>query len=75
MPQEYRMLKDAKLEPKATAGTAVYLLREWDYGLAGDDSRMTGVEHVSVTLDPDGGYPSFTVPRADITPVTPDQQT
>lgn len=43
-------------------GTMVYSLAMSDYGCANSDSRLTGVEHTSVTLDKDGGYPSFTVP-------------
>lgn len=50
----------------AKAGDTVYSLRFPDYGLASDDTRMTGVEHRSVTLDPDGGYPSFTHPAAEL---------
>jgi hypothetical protein len=44
-------------------GDTVYHLGMHDYGLAGDDTRTTGVEHVSVTLNSDGSYPSFTIPR------------
>lgn len=50
----------------AKAGDVVYSLRFPDYGLASDDTRMTGIEHRSVTLDPDGGYPSFTHPVAEL---------
>ena len=42
-------------------GTEVYSLNGYDYGLASDDTRMTGVQHISVTLKSDGDYPSFTV--------------
>ncbi len=51
------------------AGTTVYEQKFHDYGLANDDSRLTGVEHVSVTLKSDGGYPGFTVPRHQLKPV------
>lgn len=44
-------------------GTVVYEAAMHDYGCANDDTRHTGVEHVSVSLKPDGGYPFFTVPR------------
>jgi len=43
------------------AGTVVYDSVKHDYGLASDDTRLTGVEHVSVTLNEDGDYPTFTV--------------
>jgi hypothetical protein len=69
MTASYRMLKDSDLEPAAKAGTTVYRPKGHDYGLSDDDTRMTGVIHISVTLDPDGGYPLFTVPRADVVPL------
>lgn len=69
MPQAYRVKSDSKLQPKATAGSTVYRFSGYDYGLASDDTRMTGVEHVSVTLDSAGGAPSFTIPRNDIEPL------
>lgn len=47
-------------------GTICYDFMRHDYGLASDDTRITGVPHVSVTLDPDGGYPSFTIVATDL---------
>lgn len=44
------------------AGTKVYRCTRYDYGLASDDTRMTGILHISVTLNSDGDYPSFTIP-------------
>lgn len=44
----------------------VYQCKGHDYGLASDDSRATGIEHVSVTLDPTGDYPFFTIPKTDL---------
>lgn len=44
------------------AGTVVYRQSGYDYGLSNDDSRVTGIEHVTMTLNSDGGYPGFTVP-------------
>lgn len=52
------------------AGTIVYESRGYDYGLASDDSRYTGIEHKSVTLDPTGDYPFFTVPVRDLEPLS-----
>lgn len=49
-----------------TAGTVVYPCNGYDYGLSRDDTMITGVEHVSVTTDPTGGYPFFTVPVDDL---------
>jgi len=48
------------------AGTVVYDSRKHDYGLASDDTRITGVPHISVTLDPSGDYPVFTVAEHDL---------
>ncbi|QIN99728.1 hypothetical protein bastian_115 [Salmonella phage bastian] len=45
------------------AGQTVYSLKFHDYGLASDDTRYTGIEHTSVTLDETGDYPSFTIPK------------
>lgn len=44
-------------------GTFVYDTVGHDYGLASADSRMTGVEHVTVTLKADGKPPGFTIPK------------
>lgn len=48
------------------AGTIVYPLKRHDYGLADDDTRITKIQHISVTLEEDGDYPSFTVPAYDV---------
>lgn len=45
------------------AGTVVYECVGSDYGCASDDSRIFGVRHISVTVDPKGSYPFFTVPK------------
>ncbi len=51
------------------AGTVVYDQKYHDYGLSSDDTRQTGVEHVTVTLKPDGDYPGFTVPKHQLEPI------
>jgi hypothetical protein len=48
------------------AGAIVYDQRGYDYGLASDDTRYTGIQHVSVTLNEDGDYPGFTVAERDL---------
>jgi hypothetical protein len=48
------------------AGDTIYYCTGSDYGLANDDTLMTGIQHVSMTRDPSGGYPFFTIPREDI---------
>ena len=63
-------MKRYRLKTKGTcgqeAGTICYPFRGYDYGLASDDTRYSGREHISVTLDPDGGIPSFTVAKDDL---------
>ncbi len=65
-PTRYRMLSDSKIQAEAVAGTLVYKCKFHDYGLAGDDTRMTGIEHISVSLTEDGDYPFFTVPKVQL---------
>lgn len=62
MTKKYTLTQDYGTSPDAKAGTVVYRLAKSDYGLARDDTDATGIPHVSVTLNPDGDYPSFTVP-------------
>ncbi len=64
--RSYIMLCDSDLENDVRAGDTVYELAAYDYGLANDDTRYTGIAHISVTLKPDGDYPSFTVPVRDL---------
>jgi hypothetical protein len=60
------MKVNAANEAKATAGTIVFACAKHDYGLARDDTRMTGVPHISVTMKSDGDYPFFTVPEDSV---------
>lgn len=62
----YRVIVDSEIEPRAVAGMIVYRCKGWDYGMANDDTRLTGIEHISVTLDAGGGYPFFTIPKRDL---------
>jgi len=64
--QRYRVLKDAKTEPKAVAGSIVYEWTTGDYGLSADDTAVAGVPHISVTLNSNGDYPFFTIPECDL---------
>jgi len=59
----FRLLAD-RFEHQA--GAIVYDAKGYDYGLASDDTRATGKPHVSVTLEPSGDYPTFTVAVADL---------
>lgn len=53
-----RVLHD---EVKGKAGDTVYMLKQHDFGCAREDTEETGIEHISVTHNPNGGYPFFTV--------------
>jgi hypothetical protein len=55
-------------------GDVVYDLHKADYGLANDDTRYTGIEHVSVTFNEDGDYPSFTIPLEDLEVCSPEPE-
>lgn len=63
---KYIMISDSEVNQNVKKGDTVYALAKSDYGLSRDDTNYTGVVHVSVTLDADGGYPSFTVPQTDL---------
>lgn len=63
---EYTLKRTPKSNPDVKPGTKVYPATCYDYGCANDDERTTGKEHLSVTLDPNGGYPFFTVPVEDL---------
>lgn len=60
------MKKDSSVNKEVKAETIVYRLAKHDYGLSRDDTNMLGVECISVTLDPTGDYPFFTVPLNDL---------
>lgn len=44
-------------------GDVVYDQLVPDYGLANDDTRKTGIEHTTVTSNPDGQWPGKSVPK------------
>ena len=67
--KKYKLLTDSQHDPRAKKGMTVYEFMHHDYGLSRDDTIYTGVEHRSYTLDPDGGYPSFTHPVAHLTEI------
>jgi len=63
MPKRYKLLKDRF---DYVAGTIVFDQIGHDYGLASDDTEITGKEHITVTLNADEDYPGFTVPVSDL---------
>ncbi len=68
MPKAYVVLKTRILQDVvfATVGDTVFDCIKPDYGSANTDGRLTGIEHRSVTKDPDGDYPFFTIPVFDL---------
>lgn len=62
MIRQYLLLSDSTIEPSAKQGMTVYKCAKHDYGCASDDTRVTGVQHISVTFKEDGDYPFFTHP-------------
>jgi hypothetical protein len=66
--QQAYKLKSSSEITDAPAGTIVWEASGYDYGLAADDTRATGIEHVSVTLNRSGGSPFFTHPKHDLEP-------
>lgn len=66
MPQAYRVLDNSLAAQPVAVGTIVYECHGHDYGCANDDTMIRGFPHVSVTLDPQGGYPFFTIPEHDL---------
>jgi hypothetical protein len=70
VPKKYVLLDDRVIrgEVMAKRGDFVYDQIGYDYGLASDDTRWTGIEHTSVTLKENGDYPGFTVPVKHLAP-------
>ena len=63
----YRVLNINKCaNVNVKVGDIVYDCILNDYGLASDDSRITGIKYISVTKNKDGSYPSFTIPLHDL---------
>lgn len=55
--KKYRIIKGCGL------GEIVYRFNGYDYGCSSDDTRLLGKEHISVTHDPNGDIPFFTIER------------
>lgn len=69
----YKLLKDSP-RGKAKAGNIVYTYTGYDYGLARDDTEITGKEHISVVLCPDT-LPFFTIPVRDLEEISMTDET
>lgn len=65
MSAPYKLVRTDRASRSGMAvGTPLYYGSD-GYGCASDDSRVTGIEHVSVSVN-ESGVPFFTIPRADI---------
>lgn len=64
--KKYKIIRSDRAAKDVEVGTIVYDSAKHDYGLSSDDTRMTGIYHVSVTLNEDGDYPFFTIPFVDL---------
>jgi len=63
----YKIIRADRSANEATeVGDIVYESAKHDYGLASDDTDITGIYHVSVTFNEDGDYPFFTIPFEDL---------
>lgn len=66
--RSYTVKRADRAASAVQVGDVVYDCKSHDYGCANDDTRLTGIEHVSVTLKEDGDYPFFTIPSGDLEP-------
>lgn len=65
---EMKIIRADRAASPCEVGQTVYSCKGYDYGCANDDSRRLNLRHVSVTLDPEGDYPFFTIPAEDLEP-------
>lgn len=56
---------------KFQIGETVYESCLYDYGCAQDDTRVFGIEHISITKSPDGKGIFYTIPRQDLKEIIP----
>lgn len=67
MTQKYRVLRrDRAADTISTTTEFVFKCAGYDYGCANEDTRRLGMAHISVTFDPTGAYPFFTIPLCDL---------
>lgn len=67
-PKKFRVLKQRVLGGAVYAEVGDIVYDQWahDYGLANDDSRITGIEHRTVTKNENGDSPGFTMSVFDL---------
>ena len=64
--KKYEVLSKVSHAANVNIGDVVFDCTMFDYGLSSDDTRMLGIEHISVTYNEDGSYPFFTIPVKDL---------
>lgn len=65
-PRRFVVLDEREIRGEVLAPKGAVVFDQWayDYGLANDDTRMSGVEHRTVTFNANGDSPGFTIPEA-----------
>lgn len=66
MPAKYRIKDTPVMDPPVNKGDVVYACTQDDFDTAISMSQITGIHHVSVTLDPTGDYPFFPIPTHNL---------
>lgn len=69
MNAEVHIIKKDSSSAGHPVGTQCYVFNGHDYGCAREDTFYSGVSHISMTLDPDGRNPYFTIPVEDLEPM------
>ncbi len=67
MTQKYRVLRRDRAAVEVPETTVfVFECAGYDFGCAADDTLLLEMAHISVTFDPTGAYPFFTIPLCDL---------
>lgn len=64
MSTKYLVCRADRSSSPVAVGQTLYVGNH-DYGIASEDSRMTGIEHISLCKTEEGS-PTFTIPKADV---------
>ncbi len=64
MSTRYMVMRADRASGPAKMGQTLYA-GNCDYGCASDDTRDTGIEHISLS-ESETGSPTFTIPREDV---------
>lgn len=64
MSRDQQKFTVSKTHSSLQEGSVVYKFMKYDYGLSRTDTTLSGVPHVSVTMDETGDYPFYSVPES-----------